>query len=169
MEIWKNITGYEGLYQISNWGRVKRLAGIKCKKERLLTQHLSTAGYLKVGLYKNAKGKNIKIHRLLAVHFIPNPYLLPEINHKNCVKTDNSLDNLEWITHRNNALHAIENGIHDISGEKHFGAKLTQKTVLEIRNTYHNRKTNIIKFAASYGISRSTLLDIMANRRWKLV
>ena len=78
-EIWKDILGYEGLYQVSNFGRVK---STKFGKERILKLTKDKDGYLIVNLYKNNKSKTLKVHRLVAEVFLPNPYNLPQVNHK---------------------------------------------------------------------------------------
>lgn len=115
MEEWKDIQDYKGIYQVSNLGRVKRLAyeiknpsprangSILKFKEHLLTPRIITHGYLSVMLYKKGIPKNFKIHRLVAQHFIPNPKDLPEVNHKDEDKTNNNVENLEWCTHRYNS------------------------------------------------------------------
>lgn len=96
---WKDIPGYEGLYQISNLGEVKRLAGSpRCKEDRILKKLLDKNGYFYVDLFKNGKGKKIKIHRLVAMTFLPNKEELPEVDHINGDKTDNRVCNLQWIT-----------------------------------------------------------------------
>jgi len=108
-EIWKDIEGYEGLYQVSSHGRVKSLAreyyqsnghGMVCHKiqDRILKNHIRRGGYLGVLLSKGKTKKTISIHRLVAQAFIPNPQNFPHINHKNEDKTDNSVKNLEWCT-----------------------------------------------------------------------
>lgn len=103
MEIWKDVVGYEGLYQVSSKGRIKSLCRnrrngrcIITRKERLLTQTPKREGYLGVVLrhFKNPKG--YYVHRLVAIAFIPNPNNLPFINHKDEDKTNNCVDNLEW-------------------------------------------------------------------------
>lgn len=111
MEEWKDIKGYENIYQVSNLGRVKRLSyvvknpgpranGSMLKfKEHLLKPRKITHGYLSVMLYKNGVPKNYKIHRLVAQAFIPNLLNLPEVNHKDEDKTNNQVENLEWCTH----------------------------------------------------------------------
>ena len=105
IEIWKDIEGYEGFYQISDLGRVRSLErdvfspnGIVMRhiEEKILVPALNGRGYLFVVLHKNGKKKNIKVHRLVAEAFIPNPENKSQINHKNEVKTDNFVDNLEW-------------------------------------------------------------------------
>lgn len=98
-EIWKDIVGYEGLYQVSNLGRVKSRGSDKWHKGRMLKPMFDGKGnYLFVGLHKNGKTKQRNIHRLVAEAFIINPSNLPCVNHINEVKTDNKVTNLEWCT-----------------------------------------------------------------------
>jgi hypothetical protein len=115
-EIWKDIEGYEGLYQISNKGRVKSLEriiegrwGKTFRKERLLnaTYH---KGYAKLGLSKNKSIKYYPLHRLIALAFIPNNENKPCINHIDCNPSNNTISNLEWVTYSENQLHAELNG-----------------------------------------------------------
>lgn len=110
-EVWKDIEGYEGKYQISNLGRVKALDFKRTKKERIMKPHINTSGYLAINLYKNAKFKTYRIHRLIAQAFISNPENKPCINHIDGNKLNNSIDNLEWCTHRENTIHAIKTGL----------------------------------------------------------
>jgi hypothetical protein len=97
-EIWKNIEGYENLYQVSNIGRVKSLGNGSSNnsKERFLKSTKNTCGYLFVILYKEGKGKSHKVHRLVAQAFLPNHNNLPQVNHKDEDKTNNRVENLEW-------------------------------------------------------------------------
>ena len=94
-EIWRDIDGYEGRYQVSNLGRVKSLNYNHTGKEKILKPNTIRDGYLQVSLY-NKKMKNCYVHRLVAQAFIPNPDNLPEINHKSEEKWLNTVENLEW-------------------------------------------------------------------------
>lgn len=104
MENWKDIKGYEGLYQISDYGNVKRLAGSpKCKKDRIMTKSVSSNGYLFVTLYKNGKSKTHRIHRLVLENFNPVENMENlEVNHLDEDRTNNNLSNLQWCTRQEN-------------------------------------------------------------------
>ena len=113
-EIWKDIEGYEGYYQISNLGNVKSLARnvirsdgvIQPHKERIMDKRVSIDGYYIAKLTVNRKSKSIGIHILVARHFIPNPDNLPEVNHKDLDRKNNRVDNLEWCTHQDNVRYS---------------------------------------------------------------
>ncbi|UUW40520.1 homing endonuclease [Enterococcus phage vB_Efm_LG62] len=108
-ELWKDIKGYEGLYQVSNLGRVKRLKGKYISTERILKPTKHTTGYLRVKLCKNNVRFNKKIHRLVAEAFIPNPENKPQVNHIDEDKTNNIISNLEWMTAKENINHGTHN------------------------------------------------------------
>lgn len=105
-EFWKDIKGYEGLYQVSNLGRVKSL---KRGSERILKPRVKSSGYIEVVLYKNSKPKNIRVNRLVAQTFIPNPEDKPQVNHIDEDKTNNMVSNLEWVTAKENMNHGTRN------------------------------------------------------------
>lgn len=105
-EIWKDIKGYEGLYQVSNLGKVKSL-----KKNIILKPYIEKKGYLRIDLNKNGKSKHYLIHRLVAEAFIPNPLNKLQINHIDCNKQNNCINNLEWSTNLENAIHAYNNNL----------------------------------------------------------
>lgn len=99
MENWKDIEGYDGDYQVSSLGRIK---SFKNGKEKILKLQKQKTGYLTINLCKNGKMKNSRINRLVAEAFIPNPENLPEVDHINSDKTDNRVENLQWISHVEN-------------------------------------------------------------------
>ena len=104
-EIWKDIAGYDGLYQVSSFGRVKSLDRIDSenhfRKGQIMKQKMTKGpgrgvGYMRVGLRNGKRQKEYLVHRLVAIAFIPNPYNLPQINHKDGNRSNNCVDNLEW-------------------------------------------------------------------------
>ena len=113
-EIWKDIPGYEGYYQISNLGNVKSLPRkiidrnnkIKVLSSRILKQHVNPSGHRQVTLFKNCKDNRLYVHRLVAQCFIPNPNNLPFVNHKDQNPLNNNVGNLEWCTPAYNATYA---------------------------------------------------------------
>ena len=122
MEIWKDIENYEGLYQVSNLGRVKSLERDVYRQNgtfhyhaggKILAPVLDRGGYQYVHLSKNGRVKKESVHRLVAMAFLPNPENKRQVNHKNEVKTDNTVSNLEWCTskYNNNYGTKIERGI----------------------------------------------------------
>lgn len=125
-EIWKDIEGFEGLYQISNMGRVKSLErtawngkGYYKIPEKILEGADNGTGYLKVGLCKDGEVEQPLVHRLVAQAFLPNPDNLPEVNHKDKNTKNNCVDNLEWCTRQYNVEYSNAKaviGINKVSG-----------------------------------------------------
>ena len=117
-EEFRDIVGYEGLYQVSNLGEIKSLPKTKVcinknysTKEKYLKTTINNKGYKRVFLYKNKKAKVFYIHRVVAQAFIPNPNKLIQVNHKDGNKQNNCIDNLEWISCSDNIKHAYNNGL----------------------------------------------------------
>lgn len=107
IEEWKDIKGYEGLYQISNFGRLKSFHSNKDGEIRSVIN--STGWYLSTTLCKNGKIKSFRIHQLVAHYFIERPQYATEVNHKDMNKQNNHVDNLEWVTRSQNVRHAVKN------------------------------------------------------------
>lgn len=152
MEILKEIKGYEGLYYVSNLGNVKNNKGIVLK----ICQ--DTGGYSILGLRKNNKTKTKTIHRLVAYAFIPNPENKPQVNHKNGIKTDNRVENLEWCTISENTKHAIKNNLRTNTP---FNAHWLSKKVyqLKIDGTLINEYLSCAEAQRVTGINKTTIAN----------
>lgn len=137
-EIWKDIDGYNGVYQVSNFGRI-RSNGFKYVQRssrgklvekyaqpKIMAQAYTVEGYLVVTLFKNGKPRQYKVHRLIAESFIPNPENKPVINHINGIKDDNRIENLEWCTVQENTQHAHDTGLCGINAKSKQVARLNE-------------------------------------------
>lgn len=176
MEFWKDIPGYEDLYQVSNIGNIRSLDRFvdnslhgKIKiKGKLMSKKLGTPRYYCVHLTKNGKRKSYLVHRLVGLAFIHNLYNYSDINHKNLNRLDNRVENLEWMTRSQNCFHAIAAGHRpNIFGEKSPNAKLKESDVLRIRSIYSSKKTTHKQIANEFNVSKS-LVEVIVNRKaWK--
>ncbi len=167
MEVWQNIAGFEGLYQISNFGRVKSLSRKGRPKEIFLKQTKDKHGYLMVCLCKNSIPYTKRIHSLVANHLVPNPNDSPVVNHLNGIKTDNKVENLEWVTAAQNQQHSFRMGLQKMGkGSENPNAILTLEQVKEIRRLYVPTKYSQRRLAKEFNVSRSCIDDIVTNRNW---
>lgn len=169
-ETWKDIKNFEGLYQVSNLGRVKSLTRIRSNNNcvyrgRILKSQLNNCGYEMIPLCKESKRFLKSIHRLVAQAFIPNPDNLPEVNHLNG-KNDNRAESLEWNSKSDNMHHATKNKLIR-KGENVNTAKLTQIQVKEIRNKYKPRHYTMKMLAEEYGVCHATIQKIIYLTNWK--
>lgn len=179
MENWKDVVGFEGLYQVSDSGLVKSLArfrndpirGNKFYKETILKPGKSNYGYLGVSMSpKNKKCIQILVHRIVAMAFIPNPEDKKQVNHINGIKTDNRVSNLEWTTPKENIIHSFNHlGRKAAPGRRIYGksnplSKLIGGFVngrLSIRGygiTEMSRKTGVNKHTINTAIRRGSII-----------
>jgi hypothetical protein len=115
MEIWKDVIGYEGIYKVSSLGRIKRisknhLCNLRYQGEYYLKPLDNGKGYLRMKLSNNGTSKRVMLHRIIAEAFITNPENKKVINHINCNKKDNRIENLEWCSQSENVLHSVKLG-----------------------------------------------------------
>lgn len=170
VEQWKSIQGYDGEYSISSYGRVK---SFKRNEPVILRQSRNQRGYKQVAL----NSKTTKVHRLVAEAFIPNPENKLQVNHKDSDKTNNHVDNLEWMTNLENFTHSVDNGTRSYVGmvnhnkaiEKSVGQyTLDGEFIMEHQNAY--------KAAESVGVTREAVRKVCIGKHksckgflWKFI
>lgn len=169
-----NIVGIE-LYRISNFGRIKSVArpasrGSGCyeRQEKILTPLLDKDGYTYVSICSFGSKTKIKIHRAVALAFVPNPDNKAEVNHLNGIKSDNLPGNLEWSTRAGNLKHAKDTGLKSHEGEKNPICKLTEPNVIEIKTKLANGE-GLAKIALEYHVCLGTIRGIKYGTSWKHV
>lgn len=175
-EVWKGIPGYEQYYEASSIGNVRRIKR-SLKNRGMLNKHLSKCisgnGYLAVSLFSEGKPKRLfYIHRLVAATFIDNPENKKEVNHKNGIKTDNTIANLEWVTAKENTRHSLQMGFKDQSntwGENHPKALLNTEKVKCILFEWENGERDIKKIATQYRVSKKAIEKVVKRLTWKHV
>jgi hypothetical protein len=177
-EIWKDVDSWWGLYQVSNKSNVRsldrRMIHPKTGSEyiikgRILKKAL-TRGYETVCFKSHKKQVNLKVHRLVAMAFIENPEGKPQVNHIDGVKTNNSIDNLEWCTNTENRVHAFRTGLQSGKmGELNSMCKLTDYEVKCIKALLNKGKLKHKDIASLFGISRSHVSGISAGNKRKHV
>ena len=172
VEIWKDIVGYEGLYQVSNLGNVKSIRVYPRDKKYVnknLKPVLQKIGYYSFTLCRENSKKIFMLHRLISEAFIDNNNNKPCVNHINGIKTDNRIENLEWVTYSENSKHAHDNNLQvSIKGSSHCNSKLTEDQVVEIRNAYIKGSGIYHRhLAEKYNVSRELIRDVINRKKWK--
>jgi len=160
IEEWKPIKHFEGLYDISNKGRIKSLKRKNRLTEIIRRNPISKFGYEVIVLCKKGKEFQFRVNRLVGLAFIENLDNKKEINHIDGNKLNNNVDNLEWCSKLENEQHCWKTGLKDFKGENHFRAKFTNKDIELIRSS---KKTNN-KLSIIFNVHYSTISDI---RRYK--
>lgn len=149
---------------ISKTGYVLSIAG---NTPKILSPSISNNGYQDISAYKRGQRKHYSVHRMVADAFIPNPENKPHVNHINGVKVDNRVENLEWVTRKENASHAVKLGL-ILKGENCGASKLSEKEVYEIREMISKNMVHE-QIAKKFGVSRRTIGHIKTGETWKHV
>jgi|TARA_R110000868_G_scaffold69210_2_gene204035 hypothetical protein len=165
-EIWLPIKEYENLYEISNLGRIKSLIKKGSSIEKIKKNGFDVnTGYINVQLRKNNIPLTKRVHRMVAIAFIPNPLNKPCVNHKDGDKKNCKASNLEWMTYSENTLHSFKNGLQKkIFGNKNYITKLKDSDVIEIRDLIKKQISNK-EIALLYKVNPSQISRIKNNKR----
>lgn len=160
-EQWKPVIGYEEYYSVSSIGNVYSVR----RNNNLALSYEKKGGYVSVELNVGGKAKRVKVHRLVAIAFLPNPENKSTVNHKNSIRSDNRVENLEWATQSENILHAFKYGNKDNHGEKHSHNKLTERDVIIILSL--KGKHTQQEIADMFKVSRENISRIHRRLSWK--
>ena len=169
-EIWKDIKGYKGIYQVSNLGNVKSLprkTNNQYYKGLYLKQYIYK-GYLRLQLTKHSKSKWFLVHRLVAEAFIPNPKNKPQVNHIDGNKLNNKVDNLEWVTPSENQIHSYQVLKNIPSMKNHFGSNhVAAKSIYQFdtNNKFIKKWNSIIEVTKTLNICACNITDCAKGNR----
>lgn len=166
-EIWKDIEGYKGLYQVSNLGRLKSLVKRGNKKPRILKQQFRN-GYKRVALTdSNGIKKNKSVHLLVLSSFYGHK-IGYECNHIDGNKSNNNINNLEWLTRSENQKHAFKNKLQiPLKGSEVNHSKLCRNDVLQIRSVYEQGWFTYQQIADAWGVTKANIYSIVKNKSWR--
>jgi HNH endonuclease/NUMOD4 motif-containing protein len=174
-EDWRPIAGYEGLYEVSNLGRVKRVGraaqagkghGGGVRLGRVKVPQPAKGGYLKVRLSREGKSRGHLVHLLVAAAFLGPTPEGHEVNHIDGIKAHCHVGNLEFLTRSQNMAHALDHDLYQ-HGERHRDARLTADQVIEIRATHAAGGVGYSELAWRFGVHHSTIQDIVKRRKWR--
>ena len=166
-EIWKDVVGFDGLYLISNLGRIRTLSKYNKNGYDTIMIQKCKCEYMYVNLYKNGKLHTSRVHRLVAQAFIENPLNKPQVNHINGIKTDNRVDNLEWATRSENMKHAfrtglVKNNINSVNAMR----KANIKPIYQIKNgTIINEFESVSKASKYLNINENLIYRVLSGFR----
>lgn len=166
---WASIPGYEGIYSAGSLGHIRSDRAATNSMPGLVRKpyvHKKT-GYCVMNLSRHGIAVTHHVHRLIATAFIPNPNNLREVNHKDGNRQNNALDNLEWVSSKENKAHAISIGLGPITGVRHHMAKLTPELAKIIRLSFTGRVGEPKEIAKKYGVSTTTIVSVLKNKTWK--
>jgi len=173
MEIWKDVKCYEGIYQVSNLGKIKGIErktsngkGFYIKKEYILQQHKQRTGYLYVHVSQNNIGKTLMVHKIVGENFIEKIEGKKYLNHIDGNKLNNSVNNLEWVTAKENGEHAAKLFL-KAYGENHPFSKLKEKDVLYIYNSFLNGIKTRQQLCTEFNVHLSSVYAITVKKSWK--
>jgi hypothetical protein len=169
-EVWKDIEGYEGLYEISTFGNVRSVdrvirstkGHLRKLKSHGIKQLITGQGYFHVRIRKNGNRKTKFIHRLVAETFISNPGNYPIVNHIDGDKGNNHISNLEWVTSQQNAQHALKHNLTSTT-------KLSKQEVLKIRELYASGEYTHRELANKFNVTPSNVGRIVRRDTWKII
>ena len=177
-EIWKDVVGYVGYYEVSNQGSIRSIdryvynpkGGKALRKGQILKQR-EEKGYMRVSLRKSVKDKSDKrVHRLVAEAFLPNPKNSRFVNHIDANKSNNEVSNLEWVTFQENMDHAKEHNLFNSpKGSNHHKATITEDTVRAMRKLYAEGNHTQKQISEEFSVHLSKAKHILAGRTWKHV
>lgn len=174
--IWKDIPGYEGLYQASTTGDIKSIhcaswvtnnGALKVCKPKLMKFYTDRDGYKRIGLTKDSKQTTYTVHSVILKTFVGKHPEYNHVNHLNGDRGDNRLDNLEWVSPAHNVDHAMKYGLFDHRGTKNNFNKLSEMDVIAIRLFDTYRLSRRFELADRFNISRTTISNICNGTHWK--
>ncbi|MBQ9497906.1 MAG: HNH endonuclease [Selenomonadaceae bacterium] len=167
-EQWRDVVGYEGLYKVSNFGRVKSFHNNRLPQ--LIRINPNKSGYATVALSKNGEMKSRGVHIIVAEAFAPNPRNLPVVHHADDTKINSCVWNLAWVTRSENTKLAYQSGaMKKRHGYKNFNARLTPEQVRYIRKNYkaRDKKFGVKSLAIKFNVNVSTIADVIRLRTYK--
>ena len=164
-EEWRPVAEFEGLYEVSSWGRIKMVAAGYRKMPGTIIKTPCDGRYIRCNLWRDGKCYSRSVHRLVAIAFLGDPLPSQQVNHIDGNKLNNRLENLEWTTAEENQSHAVRTGLR-LSGELHVYAKLTAEDVRTIRNELA-QGANGAELARRFNTTKENINSIKHKKSWK--